>query len=216
MLVLARLAELFRLPLFMRKTLWQLGMTVQMLVIVIPPKTSVLSSTHLSNLQSSGPAMAHKLLDQAAKLEVSGPRRVRAEPKEEGEAPCEDFNISEPRSPEDSWRRVLLRVLLLQAAARWQVVLSEVSTLAPFRDRKRGYQEEDFVPMGHAAIVWVEREDILARQPLTMSKSLRQLAPESACHHPGFHTRGGKTLWFTCTRCPMRWPRHPNERLQSP
>ena len=137
-------------------------------------------------------------LRRAAASEVRG---TRPKPKEEGSSAAEEFMLDLNRDAEESWRRLGLRVLLAVQAARCQVVLQELAVVTAERNNKQP-EQEDSNKYG------VPREEILLRIPLAPSKSdkSRTYTPDQ-CAHRWLYPRGGKTYWYTCRQCPMRWPR---------
>lgn len=139
-------------------------------------------------------------------------RAARAEVQEktcpEG---IEIIQVEESRNAEASWRRLGLRALVAIQTARAGVVLTEV------RDVTVNPKKYETPVQDLSGQRGVSRAEILMRPPLTPSKSLRSSASETeACAHRWIMARGGKTFWFTCRMCPMRWPRAEGEYCQEP
>ena len=110
------------------------------------------------------------------------------------------------RDTEESWRRVALRLLFLQDLARRQVVLTEL------KDLMLNTRVPHESTSTHPATLAVPRVEILMRQQLKLSKSLRHnVTPPDECAHRWLLPRGGRTKWFTCRMCGSRWPRTDNE-----
>ncbi len=146
--------------------------------------------------------MAHRLISRAQGLEAKGTLNVKKET-------CEDFDIAWPRSSEESWHRLALRVMLVMEAARLQTIVLELTTLEPNR-----LKEEEVDDPEKKTVLWVSRTEVLSRLPLKPSKTLRQIiiSPDE-CRDSWLIARGGRTFWCTCSKCLMRWPRTKGERI---
>ena len=118
--------------------------------------------------------------------------------------------MTDRRNPEESWRRLGLRVQLALCAARSQVVLQELALESARKPTRRGPSDEPELPY----LPKVTRAQILLRSRLKDSRSARQdLDPQNECPHLELMRRGGKTLWWQCRQCVARWPRAQHEEL---
>ena len=124
------------------------------------------------------------------------------------------IDIIGPRSAEESWRRLTLRIHMLLASAKWVAALQELKQIMPKRCKPLEpipMETEDGVKNLR---IMRTKAQVLARPQLSRSKSLRvDLDPEGLCQHKRLIRRGGKTFWWACATCPCRWPREQGEFL---
>ena len=146
------------------------------------------------------------LVRRAAQLEVKGPPVVKRAEEE-----VEDTDFLATRDANESWRRLVLRALVVTQAARFTVLASEFRELG----LKKASDKSKIDVQDLSGRVAVPRVQIILRTPLTLSKSVKQMAmmPDE-CDHQWLMPRGGKTYWFACRMCPMRWPRQEGEYCQ--
>ena len=130
-------------------------------------------------------------------------KELKKEPKDE------DFQLPAVRDPDDGWRRVYLRLEIVQLAAWNQTLLLELTTLP---SRKKSVRLEDMFE--DEKMVYVARAQIISRETLKKSGSMRHCGPKDECTHTILYKRGGRILWWTCSYCGTRWPRRDNEILK--
>ena len=125
------------------------------------------------------------------------------------------IEIIDPRSADESWRRLTLRAHMLLVSAKWVATLQELKQILPRRCKQLEptpmETEDGNIKNLH---VKVSKAQVLARPQLSRSKSLRvDLDVEGLCQHKRLIRRGGKTFWWACATCPCRWPREQGEFL---
>jgi hypothetical protein len=151
-----------------------------------------------------------ELLRGAVELELKERKAKKAAKKKD-----EDVTIISDRDPVESWRRVGIRVLWVVQAARTQAVLLELKTLPPPTYPIDEMDSDENVTGKNLGIT---RAQLLARQRLSDSKSLKTQRPTTECSHRYVAARGGArgARWFSCKTYPMRWQRNDGEYLLTP
>ena len=149
--------------------------------------------------------------NRAAQLGCREERRRQERPRREDDSGMglEDYFL--PRDPEESWRRMGLRALLLNHGAQVQMAFTELrsASLNGSRD-KSSTTHTSLDPTG----VRVSPLEIIMRPRLTDSKVSRRCRNTTEeCPHSRLRKYGGKTFWFACLNCPARWPREQHEEL---
>ena len=114
----------------------------------------------------------------------------------------EDYNIAEQRDPEESWRRVALRMSWVIRAGEAQALLASLPLL-----REKEPHPDEQPPKNLKKVHSITRDELFSRTPLPDSNSLRNPLTKDECSHRFIHARGGKSFWFACASCPSRWPR---------
>ena len=160
------------------------------------------SSRPNSPRRAEAPECRMNLVQEATRNVLRGPRQKQpAQPAAPKDAD-EEFMIGpDRRDPEESWRRVVLRSLLVVRGGVVQATLSSLLTLNlnPIPGE---------LPTTKLKLVMtkVSREELFSRPFLP--ESMKRTLTKEECSHRYIGTGGGKTFWFMCQNCPARWPRN--------
>ena len=154
---------------------------------------------------------AMNILREAAKKEIEGSAK-RKQPTQDPDVEI----ITYPRDPVESWRRLALRSLVVVNIAQKQVMLEELTQVTFEKASIPESVEKSIIELGlrvQQKGVGVTKAEIMLRIPLTPSKCISSAVwlDPNECQHRWLIPRGGKTYWYTCQTCPMRWPREKNE-----
>ena len=151
------------------------------------------------------------ILRQAAQQEIKGTVR-KPKPAEDTSGDVDIITISD-RNPEHGWRRMALKALAVVSVAQKEVMLQELMQSSLEKEaipeelfeKKKGKKQQNGIP--------VKKVEIMMRPCLTPSKSFSRIGSmdPKECQHRWLVPRGGKTYWWTCRTCPMRWPRSKDE-----
>ena len=102
--------------------------------------------------------------------------------------------------------------------SRMRVTLLGLTGITPerYRFEVKREQDTDVIEKRFDPVIKVTREQLLSRKILKPSNSAKCMFVDATeCIHPQQYIadRGGRTFWFTCTRCGTRWPRTEFEKL---
>jgi hypothetical protein len=144
------------------------------------------------------------ILREAAKKEIEGSKKPV-------DTDVQVIPISD-RVPEESWRRLCLRLLTVVNVAQKQVMLQELAQVTIMKQDI----PEDLTrnPRAKKNEFGVTKAEVMMRAPLPPSKTFQKIGSidPKACQHRWLVRRGGKNAyWYTCQTCPMRWPRLKDE-----
>ena len=149
-----------------------------------------------------------RILQEAAKKEIVGTGQKKAKGKTSSDV---DIIEVSDRDPTAGWRRLGIRALAVVNMAQKQVMIQE---LAQVTIEKASIPDDMAkTPKAKQQGVGVTKAEIMLRTPLKPSKAFYRVGSFDAkeCQHRWLVPRGGKTHWYTCRTCPMRWPREKDE-----
>ena len=146
--------------------------------------------------------MALSLLERA-KRQIEEPR-----PSAGKTSTADEFAMADPRDPEQSWRRLALRVMWVLAAAGTLSAVDGFSTTETEDTGKKNKKPGAVMRL----VTW---EQIIGRPQLSHSRSRVPFANSPAsCTHEMLNARANQvSSWFTCMMCGARWPRDIREML---
>ena len=149
--------------------------------------------------------------NRAAQLGCREERRRQERPRREDDSGMglEDYFL--PRDPEEGWRRMALRALLLNHGLKACTAFAELRYVSMNGSRaESSTARASLDPTG----VKVYPFEIILRDRLPDSKDMRRCRNNpDECDHSRMKSCGGQTFWFACRNCPARWPREQHEVL---